>query len=165
MVFYQLMKVKIAQISLSQLHLRIISANMIFAGGKNYMVPADKANVPEATNLCANKGMELLSLESLAETNVVQDFLGDLGLSTNTMLTSLKKLSGGDEFNWLGGVAANVLNWAPDQPAKTGGGDCAALGSLGLQGITCDTVANFVCEAPNAVATTTVETTTETTTL
>jgi len=135
---------------------------MIFAGGKNYMVPADQATVPEATNMCANKGMELMSLESLAETSVVQDFLGDLGLSTSTMLTSLQKISGADtaagaapDFNWLGGVAASVLNWAPDQPPKTGGGDCAALGSLGLSGITCDTVANFVCEAPNAPATTT----------
>jgi Lectin C-type domain len=121
---------------------------LIFAGGKSYLVSSDQVTVPVATNMCADKGMELLSLESLAETSVVQDFLGDLGLSTNTMLTSLKKLSGGDEFNWLGGVAASVMNWAPNQPAPGGGSECASLNSLGLSGITCDTVANFVCEAP-----------------
>jgi Lectin C-type domain len=125
---------------------------LIFAGGKSYLVPSDQATVPVATNMCADKGMELMSLESLAETSVVQDFLGDLGLSTNTMLTSLKKLSGGDEFNWLGGVAASVMNWAPNQPAPGAGSECASLNSLGLSGITCDTVANFVCEAPGPSA-------------
>jgi len=63
------------------------------------------------------------------------------------MLTSLTKMAGGDTYNWFGGVAANFMKWAPNQPAA-GGGECAALQSLGLSGINCDTVANFVCEAP-----------------
>jgi len=79
-----------------------------------------------------------------------------VGLSTNTMLTSLKKMSGGDDFNWLGGVAANFLKWAPNQPAPNGG-DCAAIDSLGLKGIDCNTVTNFVCESPGSSNTATTE--------
>ncbi|CAB3366151.1 Hypothetical predicted protein [Cloeon dipterum] len=126
--------------------LPIDDAILNFIGGKNYLVPSEKANYPQAQDLCTRQGMELMSLESLAETSLVQDLLGDLGVSATSMMTSLKKISG-DSFSWLSGAAASVLKWAPNQPVAAGG-ECAALDSLGLKGVSCDSVSNFVCESP-----------------
>ncbi|XP_065331739.1 C-type mannose receptor 2-like [Cloeon dipterum] len=126
--------------------LPIDDAILNFIGGKNYLVPSEKANYPQAQDLCTRQGMELMSLESLAETSLVQDLLGDLGVSATSMMTSLKKMSGGS-YSWLSGAAASVLKWAPNQPVASGG-ECAALDSLGLKGVSCDSVSNFVCESP-----------------
>jgi hypothetical protein len=89
--------------------------------------------------------MELMSLESIAEMGAVQDFLGDIGLSSSTLLTSMKKITDGTD-NWLGDIGASLMAAVPSNPAKDG--DCLGLGSLGLVGVTCDMVSNFVCEAP-----------------
>jgi hypothetical protein len=90
--------------------------------------------------------MELMSLESIAEMGAVQDFLGDIGLSSGTLLTSMKKITDGTD-NWLGDIGASLMAAVPSNPAKDG--DCMGLGSLGIVGVTCDMVSNFVCEAPD----------------
>jgi hypothetical protein len=48
-------------------------------GGKNIIVPSERATKPEAESLCANQGLELMSLDSLTQLDSVQDFLGDIG--------------------------------------------------------------------------------------
>jgi hypothetical protein len=50
-----------------------------FVGGKNIFVPKEKAKKKEAGSICASKGLELMSLESLSQLDAVQDFIGDLG--------------------------------------------------------------------------------------
>jgi hypothetical protein len=50
-----------------------------FVGGKNIFVPKEKAKKKEAGSICASKGLELMSLESLTQLDAVQDFIGDLG--------------------------------------------------------------------------------------
>lgn len=87
-----------------------------------------------------------MSLQSIAEMGAVQDFLGDIGLSTSTLMTSMKKVTDGTD-NWLGDIGASLMAAKPSDPAKDG--DCLGLGSLGLVGVTCDMVSNFVCEAPD----------------
>lgn len=42
-------------------------------------MPSERQSVPEANNMCASQGMELMSLKSLTELSSVQDFLGDIG--------------------------------------------------------------------------------------
>ncbi|XP_059476497.1 uncharacterized protein LOC132197301 [Neocloeon triangulifer] len=116
-----------------------------FVGGKNIVVPSEKASVPQAESMCANQGLELMSLDSVAQLDSVQDFLGDIGLSTSTVLTSLKKVTDGGS-NWLGDLASAFL--PQKDPAKDG--DCVGLSSLGITGISCDTVSNFVCQAPDS---------------
>jgi hypothetical protein len=54
-----------------------------FVGGKNILVPREKANVSEAKNMCESKGLELMSLSSLTEMDAVQDFLGEIGLNVD----------------------------------------------------------------------------------
>jgi len=88
--------------------------------------------------------MSLASLETIAENDVVQDWLGGIGLSSTGILTSLKK-SGADSFDWIGGVAAQFLDWAPKEP-KAGSGDCATMQGIGLSAVDCNTVSNFICE-------------------
>lgn len=65
------------------------------------------------------------------------------GISTGSVLTSMSQVSDGGS-NWLGDLASALL------PPKNnaGDGDCMGLSSLGLLGIPCDTVSNFVCQAP-----------------
>jgi len=89
--------------------------------------------------------MELMSIESITEMESVQSFLGNIGLSSDTLLTSMKKVTDGTG-NWLGDIGASLMAAKPSDPAKDG--DCLGLGSLGLVGVTCDMVSNFVCEAP-----------------
>jgi hypothetical protein len=50
-----------------------------FVGGKNIFVPNEKAKKKDAANICATKGLELMSLDSLTQLDAVQDFIGDLG--------------------------------------------------------------------------------------
>ncbi|XP_059478308.1 uncharacterized protein LOC132198339 [Neocloeon triangulifer] len=119
-----------------------------FVGGKNILVPSQKATVPEAKSVCANQGLELMSLDSMAQMDSVKDFLGDIGLSTSTVLTSLKKVTDGGS-NWLGDLASAFM--PQKDPAKDG--DCMGLNSLGITGISCDTVSNFVCQAPEPKST------------
>ncbi|XP_059476418.1 uncharacterized protein LOC132197267 [Neocloeon triangulifer] len=121
----------------------IADAVLNFVGGKNIVVPSEKANATEANKLCKNQGMELMSLDSITQLDSVQDFLGDIGLSTSTLMTSMKKVTDGGS-NWLGDLASAFLPNA--DPKKDG--DCMGLNSLGITGINCDTVSNFVCEAP-----------------
>lgn len=50
-----------------------------FVGGKNIIVPSERATKSKAQNLCADQGLELMSLDSLTQLDSVQDFLGDIG--------------------------------------------------------------------------------------
>jgi len=50
-----------------------------FVGGKNIIVPSERANAPQATSMCASQGMELMNLDSLTQIDSVKDFLGDIG--------------------------------------------------------------------------------------
>ncbi|XP_059476414.1 macrophage mannose receptor 1-like [Neocloeon triangulifer] len=54
-------------------------AVLSFVGGKNILVPSEKANAKEAESMCANQGLQLMSLDSMAQMDSVQDFLGDIG--------------------------------------------------------------------------------------
>jgi hypothetical protein len=56
----------------------------------------------------------------------------------------MSKLTDGADSNWLGDLASALL--PPKSKADTG--DCMGLSSLGLEGIPCDTISNFVCQAP-----------------
>jgi hypothetical protein len=115
-----------------------------FVGGKNILVPSDRATIPEAKSICGKQGLELMSLDSLAQMDSVQDFLGDIGLSSSTLLTSMKKVTDGGN-DWLGDLASALV--PPKDPSKDG--DCMGLNSIGLVGISCDMVSNFVCQAPD----------------
>ncbi|XP_059476547.1 uncharacterized protein LOC132197335 isoform X2 [Neocloeon triangulifer] len=115
-----------------------------FVGGKNIVVPSEKATAKQAESICAGQGLSLMSLDSLAQMDSVKDFLGDIGLSSTTVLTSMKKVTDGNS-NWLGDLASALV--PPKDPAQAG--DCMGLNSLGLTGVTCDMVSNFVCEAPS----------------
>jgi hypothetical protein len=70
--------------------------------------------------------------------------------STTNLFTSLNnKVDIGTD--WLGDLAAAFL--PPADPGKTSG--CLGLGTLGIAGMDCNAVSNFVCQAPdppNAVA-------------
>lgn len=90
--------------------------------------------------------MGLMSMESFAEMSSVQSFLGTIGLSSENLMTSMLKVTDGSS-NWLGDIGASLMAEKPPDPAKDG--DCLGLGSLGLVGVTCDMVSNFMCEAPN----------------
>lgn len=47
--------------------------------------------------------------------------------------------------NWLGDLASALV-----PPKKKGGdGDCMGLSAVGLLGLSCDMVSNFVCQAPD----------------
>lgn len=59
----------------------IFAAVLNFVGGKNVVMPSERASVPEASTMCASQGMELMSLQSLTQLSSVQDFLGDIGKS------------------------------------------------------------------------------------
>jgi len=105
-----------------------------------------KGTIKQAESVCGKSGMELMSIESLAEMDSVKGFLGNIGLSSETLLTSMKKVTDGTG-NWLGDIGASLMAAKPSDPAKDEG--CLGLGSLGLVGVTCDMVSNFVCEAPD----------------
>jgi hypothetical protein len=49
-------------------------------GGKNIMIPSEKANKKDASKMCGTKGLELMSFDSLTQLDAVQDFMGDIGL-------------------------------------------------------------------------------------
>jgi hypothetical protein len=123
------------------------TAVLDFVGGKNYVVPKEKGNQKEAASVCNKNGMELMSIESIAEMDSVQSFLGNIGLSSETLLTSMKQVTDGTG-NWLGDIGASLMAAKPEADTSKDGG-CLGLGSLGLVGVTCDMVSNFVCEAPD----------------
>ncbi|XP_059476326.1 uncharacterized protein LOC132197210 isoform X2 [Neocloeon triangulifer] len=116
-----------------------------FVGGKNIIAPSERASVPEATGMCKEKGMDLMSLDSLTQLSSVHDFLGGIGLSSSTLLTSMKKVDDSGSSNWLGDLASALLP-PPKNPADQG--DCMGISSLGILGVSCDMVSNFVCQAP-----------------
>lgn len=99
--------------------------------------------------MCEKSGMELMSMESFAEMDSVQSFLGNIGLSSASLMTSMLKVTDGSN-NWLGDIGASLMAEKPSDPAKDG--ECLGLGSLGLVGVTCDMVSNFMCEATNVAA-------------
>ncbi|CAB3387272.1 Hypothetical predicted protein [Cloeon dipterum] len=135
----------------------IEDAVLNFVNGKNIVIPDNRATIPEAKSLCKDEGLELMSLKSVAELDPVQDLLGDLGLSATTLLTSMEKVTNGGT-NWLGDLASALL--PPKDPSKDG--DCLGLSALGLAGISCDMVSNFVCQVPDPPGTkTTVKTATK----
>lgn len=59
------------------------------------------------------------------------------------IMTSIKKVE--DDFQWLGGLAASLLNWAPDQPAK--GENCASILENLFSTMPCEKPTNFMCES------------------
>jgi hypothetical protein len=59
-----------------------IIAVLNFVGGKNIMIPSEKANKKDASNICGTKGLELMSFDSLTQLDAVQDFMGDIGIGT-----------------------------------------------------------------------------------
>jgi hypothetical protein len=118
-----------------------------------------QATFDEAQKICGSRDMSLASLETIAENDAVKDWLGEMGLSSTGILTSLKK-SGATSYDWIGGVAAEVLNWAPNEP-KAASGDCVSLKSVGLSSADCDVVSNFICETKSDSKDTTLATTTE----
>ncbi|XP_065342202.1 uncharacterized protein LOC135940970 [Cloeon dipterum] len=122
----------------------IEDAVLNFVGGKNLVVPSERASVPEAKSMCKDQGLELMSLDSLTQLDSVQDFLGDIGLSSSTLLTSMSKVTDGGS-DWLGDLASALL--PPKDPSTDG--DCLGLSTLGLTGVSCDMVSNFVCQAPD----------------
>jgi len=68
-----------------------------------------------------------------------------VGLADNPIITSLKKTEKG-KFDWLGGMAADFLGWAPGQPAKDSG-DCGGILKGLLSSVSCKAQNNFMCEA------------------
>jgi hypothetical protein len=56
----------------------------------------------------------------------------------------MKKIEGSGS-NWLGDLASAFI--PQKDPAKDG--DCMGLSTIGLAGLSCDMVSNFVCQAPN----------------
>jgi hypothetical protein len=71
-------------------------------------------------------------------------------------LTSIKKATNGVP-NWLGDLAAALM--PPKDPSTDG--DCLAMNAIGLVGVSCDAVSNFVCQAlePGGVSKPTASTT------
>jgi len=65
-------------------HYIICKAVLNFVGGKNIMIPSDKANKKDAASICGTKGLELMSLDSLTQLDAVQDFMGDIGIYLHT---------------------------------------------------------------------------------
>jgi hypothetical protein len=61
------------------LNFNALTAVLSFVGGKNIVVPSERATVPEAAGICAKAGLELMSLDSITQLDSVQDFLGDIG--------------------------------------------------------------------------------------
>jgi len=51
---------------------------------------------------------------------------------------------GGISSNWLGDLASAFL---PQTDAKADG-DCLGVGAIGITGLNCDMISNFVCQAP-----------------
>jgi len=51
---------------------------------------------------------------------------------------------GGTSSDWLGDLASAFL---PQTDAKADG-DCMGLGTMGIMGLNCDMISNFVCQAP-----------------
>jgi hypothetical protein len=146
----------------------MILATVKQIGKKGYIIPKEKvrsvrtleekcsfdnlkAKYSEAQKLCGSRDMSLASLDTLAENDAIQDWLGDLGLSSTGILTSLKK-TGASSFEWLNGIAADFLEWAPNEPKS---GDCASLKGVGLTAVDCEMVSNFICETKPATTTTT----------
>jgi hypothetical protein len=64
--------------------------------------------------------------------------------STTNLLTSMKnKVDVGTD--WLGDLAAAFI--PPTDTQKTG--DCLGLSSLGITGMDCNAVSDFICQAPD----------------
>lgn len=57
-------------------------------------------------------------------------------------MTSMKKITDGGT-NWLGDLASALM--PPKDPSTDG--DCLGLNAIGLVGVSCDAVSNFVCQA------------------
>jgi len=69
-----------------------------------------------------------------------------LGLDTGSLLTSLTK-GADDSMSWLGGIAADFLNFNPKEPPKKEDGNCAGLGLDFLLAVPCEKPSKFMCEA------------------
>jgi hypothetical protein len=67
-----------------------------------------------------------------------------IGLSKTDVHTALKKVEGEDSTNWLGDLASAFI--PQKEPAKDG--SCIGLSAIGLSGLNCDMISNFVCQAP-----------------
>jgi hypothetical protein len=65
-------------------------------------------------------------------------------MESSVLLTSMSAVAGSGS-NWLGELADAFL--PPKQSGNSG--DCLGLGALGITGVDCDMVSNFVCQAPD----------------
>lgn len=71
-----------------------------------------------------------------------------MDLTAAPLLTSLTKNADDNTMSWLGGLAADFLNFNPDEEArKKESGNCAGFGEEFLKMIPCDKPAKFMCEA------------------
>jgi len=61
-----------------------LTANPVTLGESTYIVPKEKADYNNAQKICGTRDMGLVSLESLAETDLVQDYLGSIGSFHNS---------------------------------------------------------------------------------
>jgi hypothetical protein len=68
------------------------------------------------------------------------------------MLTSLTN-KGNGSFGWFGGIKADFLTWAPNQPSESSGA-CAGISGIGLQIENCDGLHHFLCEEKPKTTTT-----------
>lgn len=64
---------------------------------------------------------------------------------SSSYLFSAMKSEVGASTNWLGDLAAAYL--PPNESGQNG--DCLGLDSLGITGVDCNMVSNFVCQAPD----------------
>jgi hypothetical protein len=56
-----------------------VLAEVVKLATGNYIIPKEKKTFDDAQTACTSRGMGLVSLETLAENEVIQDYLGDLG--------------------------------------------------------------------------------------
>ncbi|XP_059476413.1 serine-rich adhesin for platelets-like [Neocloeon triangulifer] len=124
-------------------------AQPVQLGGQQYILPSEKATYDEAKQLCESRQMDLLSIQTKTESDLISNFLNSKGVGSSSILTGLQSIDPG-KFSWDGSTAANGLKWASNQP---GTGDCATLASSTLKTVSCDTKSNFMCEAKPADAT------------
>jgi hypothetical protein len=69
-----------------------------------------------------------------------------LDLSASPLLTSLTK-GADDSMSWLGGLAADFLNFKPEEAAPKSENGCASVGLDFLTMVPCDKPTKFMCEA------------------
>lgn len=67
-----------------------------------------------------------------------------IGIDSSSFLLTSMLNTVSTSSDWLGDLAAAFL-----PPTGTGKSDCLGLSTLGIAGVDCDSVSNFVCQAPD----------------